>query len=50
MTKLVDMKLLNIIFTNDGKEYVTPQQLLTEMKDELTVHGGTVLSSNNILK
>lgn len=40
ITKLVDMKLLDIIFTNDGKEYVTPKQLVTEMKDELYVHGG----------
>ncbi len=36
----MDMKLLDIIFTNDGKEYVTPQQLVTEMRDELTVNGG----------
>lgn len=43
ITKLVDMKLLDIIFTNDGKEYVTPKQLLTEMKDELIVNGGKVL-------
>lgn len=42
ITKLVDMKLLNIIFTNDGKEYVTPNQLVTEMKDELIVNGGRI--------
>lgn len=47
ITKLVDMKLLDIIFTNDGKEYVTPKQLLTEMKDELIVNGGKVLQPFN---
>ncbi|KAE8749858.1 hypothetical protein FOCC_FOCC003327 [Frankliniella occidentalis] len=42
ITKLVDMKLLDIIFTNDGKEYITPQQLVTEMRDELIVNGGRI--------
>ena len=36
------MKLLDVIFTNDGKEYLTPQQLIKEMKDELYVRGGRV--------
>jgi len=33
---------LDIIFTNDGKEYVTPQHLGKEIKDELYVHGGKI--------
>ncbi|KAG7188881.1 hypothetical protein KM043_008487 [Ampulex compressa] len=42
ITKLVDNKLLDIIFTNDGKEYVTPEHLGKEIKDELYVNGGRV--------
>ena len=33
---------MNVIFTNDGKEYITPQHLSKEIKDELYVHGGRV--------
>jgi len=39
---LVENKLLDIIFTNDGKEYVTPQHLGKEIKDELYIHGGKI--------
>ncbi|XP_020295465.1 E3 UFM1-protein ligase 1 homolog [Pseudomyrmex gracilis] len=39
---LVENKLLDIIFTNDGREYVTPQHLEKEIKDELYMHGGKV--------
>ncbi|KZC13840.1 PREDICTED: E3 UFM1-protein ligase 1 homolog [Dufourea novaeangliae] len=42
ITKLVEDKLLDVIFTNDGKEYVTPQHLGKEIKDELYVHGGRI--------
>jgi len=42
ITTLVENKLLDIIFTNDGKEYVTPQHLGKEIKDELYIHGGKV--------
>lgn len=42
ITKLTEAKLLNVIFTNDGKEYVTPQHLEKEIKDELYVHGGRI--------
>jgi hypothetical protein len=30
------------VFTTDGKEYVTPQQLTREIRDELYVHGGII--------
>lgn len=40
ITKLIELKLLEVIFTTDGKEYLTPQQLVKEIKDELYVHGG----------
>lgn len=42
ITNLVEHKLLDIIFTNDGKEYVTPQHLGKEIKDELYIHGGRI--------
>ncbi|XP_011865075.1 PREDICTED: E3 UFM1-protein ligase 1 homolog [Vollenhovia emeryi] len=42
ITTLAESKFLDIIFTNDGKEYVTPQHLGKEVKDELYVHGGKV--------
>ncbi|KAJ8682576.1 hypothetical protein QAD02_018368 [Eretmocerus hayati] len=40
--KLTEQKLLDVIFTNDGKEYVTPQHLSKEIKDELYIHGGRI--------
>ncbi|OAD61859.1 E3 UFM1-protein ligase 1 like protein [Eufriesea mexicana] len=42
VTKLIEDKLLDVIFTNDGKEYVTPQHLSKEIKDELYIHGGRI--------
>lgn len=31
-----------MIFTNDGKEYITPEYLRKEIEDELFVHGGRI--------
>ncbi|CAG9132737.1 unnamed protein product [Plutella xylostella] len=42
VTKLIELKLIDVIFTNDGKEYLTSQQLIKEIKDELFVHGGRI--------
>nr|XP_034176081.1 E3 UFM1-protein ligase 1 homolog [Osmia lignaria] len=42
VTKLIESKLLDVIFTNDGKEYVTPQHLGKEIKNELYIHGGRI--------
>lgn len=36
------MKLLDVIYTTDGKEYITPQHLVREIRDEILVHGGRV--------
>lgn len=36
----MERKQLEIYFTTDGKEYVTPQHLLKELNDELFIHGG----------
>uniref|UniRef100_A0A2L2Y2N6 E3 UFM1-protein ligase 1 homolog n=1 Tax=Parasteatoda tepidariorum TaxID=114398 RepID=A0A2L2Y2N6_PARTP len=40
--KLIELKLIEVIFTTDGKEYLTPSRLLKEIKDELIVHGGRI--------
>ncbi|CAG2061653.1 unnamed protein product [Timema podura] len=37
ITKLIEHQLLDVVFTVDGKEYVTPQQLSREIRDELFV-------------
>ncbi|XP_032516663.2 E3 UFM1-protein ligase 1 homolog [Danaus plexippus] len=42
VSKLIELKLIDVIFTIDGKEYLTPQQLIREIKDELYVRGGRV--------
>jgi len=34
------MKLLDVLHTCDGKEYITPKHIVKEIKDELYVHGG----------
>lgn len=42
VNKLIQSNLLNVIFTTDGKECITPQYLVKEIRDELYVHGGRV--------
>lgn len=42
VNKLVECNLLDVIYTADGKEYLTHAELLREIKDELIVHGGRV--------
>lgn len=41
--KLIGLGLVEVIYTTDGKEYLTPQQLEREIKDELFVDGGKYL-------
>lgn len=42
VTLLLEKKLLEVIFTNDGKEYITPSHLEREIQDELYDKGGRV--------
>ncbi|KAG8228820.1 hypothetical protein J437_LFUL008316 [Ladona fulva] len=42
ISKLLELKLLDVLFTTDGKEYVTPQHLTKEILDELYIHGGRI--------
>ncbi|KAF5282980.1 hypothetical protein FQA39_LY04851 [Lamprigera yunnana] len=39
---LIERKLINLIFTSDGKEYMTPTQLGQDILAELYVNGGRV--------
>ncbi|KAK7086302.1 E3 UFM1-protein ligase 1 [Halocaridina rubra] len=42
INKLVELNLIDIYHTNDGKEYVTPAHLAKEIQDEVYVHGGRI--------
>ena len=42
VTKLIELKLIDVIFTTDGKEYLTHQHLAREIQDELYVSGGRI--------
>ncbi|CAE1163552.1 UFL1 [Acanthosepion pharaonis] len=42
VSKLVELKLTNVIYTLDGKEYLTWQQLEKEILEELYINGGRV--------
>ncbi|XP_078669883.1 E3 UFM1-protein ligase 1-like isoform X2 [Branchiostoma floridae x Branchiostoma belcheri] len=39
---LVESRLLEVVYTADGREYLTPQQVVKEIRDELYLHGGRV--------
>ena len=40
VNKLISLGLLDVIYTTDGKEYLTHQELEKEIRDEVIVHGG----------
>eukprot|EP01132_Coremiostelium_polycephalum_P005250 gene5250-6533_t len=40
--KMIDLKMVDIIYTLNGKEYVTPKQLELEISDEILRSGGRV--------
>jgi len=42
VNKLMQLGLLEVLYTMDGKEYMTPSQLEREIRDEISVHGGRV--------
>ncbi|OQV20764.1 E3 UFM1-protein ligase 1 [Hypsibius exemplaris] len=42
VSNLVKLKLLDVVYTTDGKEYITPQQLVREIREEMFVNGGRV--------
>jgi hypothetical protein len=42
-----ELKLIEVIYTCDGKEYLTPQQLIREIKDEVYLAGGRARSNKS---
>ena len=38
--RLIQLNLIDVIYTIDGKEYLTPEELSKEIREELYVHGG----------
>ena len=42
VNKLVQTGMLDIIYTSDGKEYITPKQLQREISDEVYMSGGRI--------
>lgn len=42
VSKLVEMGLINVLYTMDGKEYVVTGYLETEIRRELEAHQGKI--------
>ena len=42
MQKLAELGLVDVLFTSNGKEYLTPKQLRNEVEDEILAHGGRI--------
>ena len=42
--KLNELKLIDILYTTDGKEYLTPVELGKEILEELVVNGGNYIA------
>ncbi len=40
VNKLVELRMVDVVYTVDGKEYITPQHLEREIRDELAVSRG----------
>src|SRR4051812_22722994 len=38
--RLIDLQMINVIFTLNGREYLTPKQLENEIQDEILQHRG----------
>jgi hypothetical protein len=47
MLKLMQLGLVDLIFTQSGKEYLTHKQLEREIQDELLLHRGLVVQQSN---
>jgi hypothetical protein len=47
VSKLIELKLLDVYFTNDARQYVTPAKLTQEIQDELYLAGGTKCQDSN---
>ena len=43
VSKLIEMGLLEVVYTLDGKEYIVPQHLEREIREELAAHRGDLV-------
>jgi hypothetical protein len=41
--KLINLGLIDVIYTTDGREYLTPSELEKEIREELFVEGGQLI-------
>jgi hypothetical protein len=41
--KLINLGLIDVIYTTDGREYLTPSELEKEIREELFVEGGQLV-------
>ena len=48
VSRLVAMGMLEVVYTLDGKEYVTPQHLEREIRNELLLNRGTYTCTYSI--
>ncbi|EGG25389.1 hypothetical protein DFA_03638 [Cavenderia fasciculata] len=42
IVKMLELKMIDLIHTSTGREYITPKQLELEINDEILSHGGRV--------
>ncbi|EFA84337.1 hypothetical protein PPL_03415 [Heterostelium album PN500] len=46
ISKMIELKMIDMINTSGGKEFVTPKQLENEIRDEILASGGRVVVSD----
>ena len=46
--KLLEIKLIQVIFTSNGREYLTPKQLEREISEEIEQRGRITIHLGNI--
>ena len=48
--KLEDLKLLSVIYTRDGKEYLTSVELGKEIREEILARGGDAVDFEDLVQ
>ena len=48
--KLEDLKLLSVIYTRDGKEYLTSVELGKEIREEILARGGGAVHFGDLVQ
>ena len=47
--KLINLGLIDVIYTTDGREYLTPSELEKEVREELFVEGGNFIKEEDLM-